>query len=158
SIQALPSDPAGGFSGGVMAGPVLSARSEFLEQDVRNQQQYLGFAQQKATDLAQVEPLFTLNASSGLADALNGLFNSFSQLAVNPNDQVSRQSTVDAANQVAQSPNQQATGFTQIAQNISNQTRDTVSEISQLASEITHLNRLYKASSAAAADAGLDAQ
>ena len=55
------------LSGGVMAGPLVSSRSEYLEQDVRNQQGLLGNAQQRATDLGQVQPLFNLTGTSTIS-------------------------------------------------------------------------------------------
>src|SRR5712692_5777503 len=53
-------DPSAGLPGGVLAGPLISARSEYVEQAVRNQQEQLGSAQQKAADLGQLQPLFSL--------------------------------------------------------------------------------------------------
>ena len=58
SLVSMPFHPAEGVEGGVMAGPLISARSRYLEQAVRNQQELLGSAQQKAADLSQIEPLF----------------------------------------------------------------------------------------------------
>ena len=59
---------------------------EYLEQAVRNQQQFLGSAQQQAGDLGQIQSLFSLTATSGVAPSLNSLFDAFSQLSVSPND------------------------------------------------------------------------
>src|SRR5215475_11822293 len=58
NLQPLPFDPADGLAGGINAGPLISSRSEFLEQDVRNQQSLLGRAQQAAGDLGQIQTLF----------------------------------------------------------------------------------------------------
>ncbi len=80
SLEAQPFDPSQGLSGGVLAGPLLSSRSQYLEQDVRNQQELLGNAQQSATDLGQVQPLFDLTNTSGISDTMSALFNSFSDL------------------------------------------------------------------------------
>jgi len=54
SLQAASFEPNQGVGGGVIAGPLIDSRSQYLEQDVRNQQQLLGDAQQRATDLGQV--------------------------------------------------------------------------------------------------------
>src|SRR5580704_1642814 len=48
-------DPDRAASGGVMSAGVISSRSEYLQQNVRNQQTLLGASQQTATDLAQVQ-------------------------------------------------------------------------------------------------------
>jgi len=157
-MVALPFDPANGISGGVEAGPMQSSRSEYLEQNVRNQQQALGFAQQEVQDLGQVQPLFDLSSSSGVPGALNAFFNSFSQLSVNPNDPVSRQAVITQAGLVAQAFNQNATGIQQVSDNVNSETSDAVAQINQYASQIAALNQQYGADSAASADAGLDAQ
>jgi flagellar hook-associated protein 1 FlgK len=158
SLLALPFNVAQQTAGGVMAGPVLSARSQYLEQHVRNQQQLLGDAQQRASDLGQVEPVFSLTSSSSVSATLNNFFNAFSQLSVNPNDPVERQGVIQAAKQVAQSFNQGATGIAQVASNVDNQARDLVPQINQLLQHITALNQQFSGSTAASQDAGLDAQ
>ena len=106
SLLAMPFDVAQHTAGGVMAGPVLSARSEYLEQNVRTQQSLLGYAQQRASDLSHVQQIFDLSSvststgsSNDLSGALSNFFNSFSQLSVNPNDATERQSVIDAAQQ-----------------------------------------------------------
>src|SRR5258708_6104940 len=158
TLISLPFNPAGGEAGGVLPGPMVSARSEYLEQNIRNQQELLGAAQQKASDLVQVEPLFDLTSTFGVAPALDKFFNSFSQLAVNPNDEVSRQTVIDLAGQVAQNFNHAAVGISQVSANVDNQTRDAVASVNRLASEIASINARYRSNSNAAQDAGLDAQ
>src|SRR5579864_1523198 len=94
SLQADPFDPLHGLAGGVSVGPLLNSRAEYLEQAVRNQQTTLGGAQQRSSDLNQVEPLFSLTSTAGVANALSSFFNTFSQLSVNPNDQINRQAVI----------------------------------------------------------------
>jgi flagellar hook-associated protein 1 FlgK len=157
-LVSLPFNPSESTAGGLGAGPMLSSRSEYIEQDVRNQQQLLGDAQQRANDLGQVQPLFDPTSTTGIAGSLNSFFNSFSQLEVNPNDEVARQSVIDAAGLAAQSFQQTAIGITQIANNADSQTRDSITQINQLTTQIAGLNQEYRSSSAATSDAGLDAQ
>ena len=85
-LVSMPFNLERGLSGGVLPGPVLNSRSSFLEQSVRAQNELLGHAKQRATDLGVVESQFDLTSSFGVASALNSFFTSFSQLAVNPND------------------------------------------------------------------------
>ena len=158
SFDPLPFQPEQGLVGGVTAGPLVSSRNEYLEQSVRTQQSLLGSATQKVTDLGQVQPLFDLTSTSGIDSSLNNFFNSFSQLSVNPNDTVSRQSVISAAGQVASSIQTTAAGITQVSTNITAQTTSVVTQINQLASQIAGINQSYQSSSAATADAGLDAQ
>src|SRR5580698_11149076 len=60
-------DPSEGTTGGVLSAGLISSRSEYLEQNVRNQQTLLGGAQQRASDLGQVQPLFDPNSTGGIA-------------------------------------------------------------------------------------------
>ena len=158
SLLAMPFNAAQQTAGGVMAGPVLSARSEYLEQNVRNQAQLLGYSRQSASDLGLVQPLFSLSSTSSVSATLNNFFNSFSALSVNPNDPVERQGAINSAHQVAQSFNQAATGISQVAANIDSQTRDVVPQINQILEQISALNRQFSGNAAASQDAGLDAQ
>src|SRR5579883_1529449 len=100
-LLAQPFNPALNVTGGVTDGPMISSRSEYLEQAVRTEQQALGDASQRSADLGQVQSLFDLTSSSGVANNLSAFFNSFSQLSVNPNDTVSRQAVINAAGQLA---------------------------------------------------------
>jgi flagellar hook-associated protein 1 FlgK len=158
SLVPMPFDPAGGLAGGILPGPMLSARSTYLEQAVRNQQELLGDAQQRAGDLSQIQSLFDTTGQSGVAGALNGFFNSFSQLSVSPNNEASRQSIIDSAGQVAQAFNQNAIGLTQTSKNVDGETRDAVASINDLAAQIADFNSHVRTSSQSSSDAGLDAR
>lgn len=151
-------NPAAGLSGGVLAGPLLSTRSEYLERAVRYQQEQLGAAQQKAADLSQIESLFDVSGRSGVPGALAQFFNSFSQLSVNPNDLAGRQNVLDAASQLAGAFRQNSLGIASVAGDIDTQTRASVSAINQAAADIADINRHYRASSQSSQDAGLDAR
>jgi flagellar hook-associated protein 1 FlgK len=157
-LLSLPFDPSRGLAGGVVAGPMVNARSSFLEQSVRGQNQLLGEAQQHAKDLGVVEGQFDLTSTFGVSSALNGFFNGFSQLAVNPNDTVSRQGILDLGGQAASAFQQAAIGLQSVSTNVDRQTRDSVATINRLAGQIAGINRVFRSSAGAAADAGMDAQ
>ncbi len=118
----------------------------------------LGYSQQRATDLAVIESQFDLTSSYGVANGLSGFFNAFSQLAVNPNDNVSRQGVLDQAANVATSFNQTAIALQQVSTGIDSQTQDTVNGINRIADQIAGINKVYRANASASQDAGLDAQ
>ncbi len=157
-LLSQPFDPAARLNGGVTLGPMLNSRSEFLEQAVRLQQQALGNAGQRTSDLGQIEPLFDLTAKGGVSDALNALFASFSQLSVSPNDTISRQGVINAAGRLAQTIRTMAGGIVRISASVSNQTSSTVTQINTIAAQIAKINAQYQASEQAQSDAGLDAQ
>src|SRR5437879_12072164 len=70
-------DPSAGLPGGVLAGPLISARSEYVEQAVRNKQEQIGSAQQKDADLGQLQQVFSLDPGSGLPGALKQIITRF---------------------------------------------------------------------------------
>ncbi len=131
ALESLPFDPSQGTTGGVMSSGLLSSRTEYLEQNVRNQQTLLGDSQQAASDLGEIQPLFNPNSTTGIAGTLNSFFNSFSQLGVNPNDEPTRQNAITAAAQVAQSFNEAATGIAQVSNGVNSQTSSAVTQINQ---------------------------
>src|SRR5689334_4326357 len=97
TFEAMPFDLTVGLPGGVISGPVQSSRNAFAEKTVRQQQTNLGFFQQKAEDLTALQTYFDLSNASGIGPAMSGLFQSFSQLSVNPTDAVSRKRVIDQA-------------------------------------------------------------
>jgi flagellar hook-associated protein 1 FlgK len=158
SLVAQAFNPAEHLSGGVMAGPLISARSQYLERAVRYQQEQLGTAQQKSADLSRIEPLFDLSGQSGVPGALSKFFDSFSQLSVNPNDVASRQQVLDAASGAAQAFHENALGITQVSNDLNTQIRSSADVINQAAKEIADINQHFRANSQATQDAGLDAR
>ena len=157
SLVASPFNPALGISGGVQAGPLLSARSQYLEEAVRNRQGSFSASQQTGADLAQLQALFDVTGSAGVPGALNTFFNSVSQLSVNPNDAVSRQNVLAAAGQVATAFNQNAIGLQQASGNLDREANGTVASINHLAADLAGINQQYRSSALSSQDAGIDA-
>lgn len=158
NLEAMPFDPNTGLAGGVQSGPLINSRSEYLDQAVRTQQQLLGSAQQQSTDLSQIQTLFPLSSTAGVATDLTNFFNSFSALSVNPNDEPTRQAVITSANTLAHDIQSTATGIQQVSANINSQTGAVVTQINQLASEIASINQQYESNTSASQDEGLDAQ
>ena len=156
-LKALPFDPSIGMPGGVATAQVESTRNAFAEQSVRSQQSQLGYQQQISTDLGKLQSSFDLSGTSNVSSSLEVLFNSFSELSINPNDTVSRQSVINAAQQVALSFQHTAAGLTATSVGVDEQTRNAVDAINRIAGEITQINVQRMNNFASAADAGMDA-
>jgi flagellar hook-associated protein 1 FlgK len=156
-LTALPFDLASGLPGGVAAGPVISTRNAFAEQSVRTQQSQLGYQHQIAGDLQQLQNYFDPSNKSGIAGSMDGLFSSFSQLSVNPNDTVSRQAVLDQAKQVALSFQHTATGIGATSNAVDDETRASVDAINRLAGQIAQINSQRRHNAASGMDAGVDA-
>jgi flagellar hook-associated protein 1 FlgK len=158
TFEAMPFDLTVGLPGGVRAGPAQSSRDAFAEKGVRNQQTDLGFYQQKASDLTNLQAFFNLSSTSGIGSAMSGLFQSFSQLSVNPNDAVSRQSVLDQAQTVAQSFQHTAASLASQGTNIAEQSRSTIDDINRLAGEVATINAQNRVDPSGGVDAGVDAR
>jgi flagellar hook-associated protein 1 len=144
-----------GEIGGVSAGQVVSSRDQFAEQNVHNQSMLLGAATQDVNSLTQLQNLFPVSGTSGIANALNNLYSSFSGWAVNPNDSSARQTVMENAATVASTFQQTAQGLTQFTQDTNEQIQQTVTSINQLAAQLTADNQQIQQGNGA--NAGLDA-
>ena len=158
TYEAQPFDLNQGLVGGVLPGPVQSSRDLYAEQAVQQQHTALALYQQKVTDLTPVQSFFNLSNTSGVAPAMNALFSSFSQLSVNPNGAVQRQTVLNAAATVAQQFNAAASGLSSQGVNLNQQARSIIGSINQLASTIAEVNSQDRADPSGTVNAGVDAQ
>jgi flagellar hook-associated protein 1 len=158
TIVALPFQADGGLPGGISAGPIQSSRSEYAESSVRQQNGALGQAQQKATDLSQVESLFDVSGKTGISSDLSKFFQSFSQLSVNPNDQIARQTVIDSAGRLAGSINQTAIGLANASGDADKQVEDSITAVNNLAGVIRDLNISHQQDTQNGDDPSLDAK
>jgi flagellar hook-associated protein 1 len=155
-LLAMSFDPAGGLAGGVRAGEVQSARSDYADQSVRRQLLDLGQAQQNVATLQGVQSAFDISGDSGIPGALNTLFQSFSAWAQSPGDSIARQSVIDRANDVGTAFQQTAANLVQTAQDTERAAHQTVDTINTVVGQLRTLNQLARQS--AGKDAGVDAQ
>jgi flagellar hook-associated protein 1 FlgK len=155
-LTAMPFDPADGSTGGVRAAQVASSRDQYAEQAVRQQNVLLGQAQQNVTSFTSLQSLFDISGNSGLPNALNNLFTSFSAWGQTPTSTNARQALIDSATDLANTFRQTAAGTAQAAQDNNRQIDQTVVQINQLVGQLAGYNS--QAMGHAAPDAGLDAQ
>ena len=156
SLEGIPFDATAGSLGGVRAGEVTSARDQYLEQAVRNQTVLLGQAQQSVDSLTSLQSVFDVTGQSGISAALNNLYSSFSAWAQTPKDTNTRQAVLNNAADVAQAFQQTAGNLATIATDTTNQIRDTVGQVNQLASQLRGYNQQIMKGDLH--DAALDAQ
>jgi len=151
-------NPAQGLPGGISAGQTLSSRDTFAENAVRNEQSALGTSNQKASDLVQIEQIFTVTDGSGINGAMSSLFDSFSQLTVSPNDSSSRQVVLDRAQAFAGTLNAASANLGTASTSLDTQARSTVDAINKLAGQIAGLNKVLRDDINSTNDSGLDTQ
>lgn len=156
TLLAAPFDPADGDAGGVAIGPVISARDEFAEQAVRNQNVLLGAASQNVSSLTSLQTVFDVSGDTGIPYALNNLLQSFSAWAQSPADSNAQQSVIDNATSLASAFNDAASSLDSIAQNTNQQIQTTVTQVNQLVGQLQQYN--VQEMNGDRNDAGLDAQ
>lgn len=149
-------EPDRGLSGGVGAGPIQSARSQFAERNVRRQSEGLGHASAGAELLAGVEAAFPVSADSGIAGALGRLLQSFSSWSVTPNDANARAAVLESARGLAQSFQDTATQLADASRLAEAELSGTVGQINALAGQLRDSNAEIRRGGAH--DAGLEAR
>ncbi len=144
-----------GEVGGVSPGVVVSARDQFAEQNVHTQNMLLGAATQDVGSLTQLQNLFPVSGTGGIATALNGLYSSFSAWAETPTDSNARQNVLNNAATVASAFQTTAQGLAQFTQTTNDQIGQTVTNINRIAAQLTADNQEIQNGNGS--DAGLDA-
>ncbi len=157
SFIAMPFDPSVGLPGGVMNGPVQSSRDSYAEQAVQLQQSALGASAQQASDLGNIQNLFSLSSTDGISSSLDNLFQGFSALSINPNDPVARQTVLTDAQQVATAFNVAGNGLANASSQVGQEAMGTITSINQLTSQIAQLNANRLQNNTGAPDPGADA-
>jgi flagellar hook-associated protein 1 FlgK len=156
TLDPLSFDAAEGAMGGVRAGQVSSARSQYAEQTVRRAQTSLGQSTQDVTSLQGVQSVFDISDASGLAGDLNTLFSNFSAWAQTPTSATASQAVITSAGDVVQDFQQTYQALTNVQADTGTQLQTTVADINQLTAQLAALDS--QAAHASGPDAGLDAQ
>lgn len=141
-LYALPFDPAGGSTGGVRAGKLISSRNEYAETSVRQQTSAMGYQTQLLNSLTDLESRFDISGNSGVIQSLNKLFQSFSAWATTPGNQGARQMVLDRATQLANTFQQTSNALSAQAQIAEGQIRQTVERINQKVGELQNYNHI----------------
>ncbi len=150
-------EPEIGITGGVSTGPLTSFRSDFAERAVWRQKGESARFGQAAEDLQRLEPLLQVAQGAGLPGALNRLFQSFSQLTINPNDPTARINVLERARDFAGEVTQTARGFASAEADTDRQLRDAVDRINAIGARLAELNSQRRIGFGEGRDPGTDA-
>ncbi|MEO8371359.1 MAG: flagellar hook-associated protein FlgK [Candidatus Solibacter sp.] len=155
-LHALPFDPAGGVTGGVRAGSVVSARSEYAELAVRRQTSALGYDTQLVDSLTSIQSNFDISGNQGIPQALNNLLQSFSAWGAIPDNQSARQTVIERASDLAYNFQRTSHDIFARARDTELQVGRTVAQVNQTVAELQGYNQL--AMQGNNHDSGLDAR
>ncbi|MFZ0590936.1 MAG: hypothetical protein WAM39_10655, partial [Bryobacteraceae bacterium] len=126
NFAALPFDVNGAQSGGVEVAGVISSRDEYAETNVQIQQTAANYSSTLSSVLSNVQPVFDLQNTTGIAGSLNTLFSAFSSLSTTPNDATARETVITDASSVASAFSTAATGLATAASTVNTDTQNTV--------------------------------
>jgi flagellar hook-associated protein 1 len=156
SLVARSFDTDAGTTGGVTTSAVLSSRSQYAEQTVRNETSDEAYSSQMVTTLTTLDGLFDVTGTSGIAKDLSSLYSAFSSWSEDPTSTSTRQAVLDAAAKVAKSFQDTANNVQTVATSTESQTTATIDSINALTKQIQSYNEQIK--HGGNGDAGLDAQ
>lgn len=121
------------------SGPV-TRRNLLLDDEVRSRNQAAAGAAQERILADRVEGLLPIGNGS-IADQIDTFFNSFSELAVNPNRESSRQNVLTQAERLAAQFRSTASRLNQESARTDTEIRNAVDEVNRLAGQVVVLNR-----------------
>ena len=108
--------------------------------------------------MGQLEQVLPIGENVGIAGALSGLFQSFSQLAVSPNSTTTRQVVLDRATELATTFNNASKGIGNAAQAVEREVTSDVAKINSLLTEIASVNKASRSDASVRQDGGVDAR
>ena len=127
--------------GGVRAGPLMSARDQYADQAIRQRVATWGYSQQQTDSLSALQGVFDISGNSGIPNALNNLFQSFTTWSQDVQDGQSRQSVLDRAGGVATAFQQTALSLSSSAHDTEMQLQQTVAKVNDLVGQLQAANK-----------------
>jgi flagellar hook-associated protein 1 FlgK len=158
SFSSLPFDVNNSQAGGVTVGAVISSRDEYAENSVQVQQSAYSMSSTLASQLAQLQPLFDLQSTTGVAGSLNTLYAAFSQLTVSPNNAQTRQAVITAASGLVTAFNVAENGLTTGAIALDSSAQNAIKDLNNIISDIQALNLQTRTQSQSTPDPSVDAR
>jgi|SRR5579871_106153 len=144
-----------GMAGGVAAQGITSARNEYADEQVRQQEQLLGTYTAQAQGTASLQNYFDASGNSGVGAQWNQLLQSFQAWSLTPNSATAQQAVLSAAGNLAHGVSGLADSLSQTGQQIQNQIGSTVQQINQITAQIQQYN--MQAEQSPGPDPNLDA-
>ena len=141
-VTATPQEtPLGTIGRGVADHGVYRVRDRLLDGGVRRESGLWGQADTLRTFLGQIEAAVNEPSEFGVAAALDGLLNAFSELANDPSNSVNRGLVIQNADRLIQRVRSLDTSLAQTSGDAVALMRSTVTEVNQLSSQIGALNQ-----------------
>jgi flagellar hook-associated protein 1 FlgK len=132
--------PFGSFGTGVTIATVTRNRDTLLDQQYRNQSAPAAGYQERSTLLGEIQNVYGEPSTTGLSNTMDNFFNSWSELASNPDDPSAKAVVQQAGAQLASTFNSYATQLSSIAASTQTGITNTVSQVNTLTQQISAMN------------------
>jgi flagellar hook-associated protein 1 FlgK len=126
---------------GVKIEDIERLRSDQLDRQIRSKESEIGYLDQRKQILAQLENIFATDTDGDLDIKVNELFDSFSRLTSNPEDESLRSNVIRSSQNLAETFNRLDRNLNQVKERIGDTTETLVTKVNQLLKEIASLDR-----------------
>lgn len=125
---------------GNRASQVTRVNNPYLEKQLQKEQGQLGMMDAKAEAMSRVEQVFNEQTNKGLNQYVNDFYNSFRELANNPESIATRSMVKETADAMAADFKRVQTQLTEIQKDIDLKVKDQVEEVNKMIEEVASLN------------------
>lgn len=126
---------------GVQAGSIERIRESFLDTQYRNEQNKLGYWESMASSLSKMEDIMNEPTENGLSAVMGEFWQSLQDLATYPENEGTRQVTLERGQAVADTFHFLSESLTTIKNDIGNEVSVNLKEINSLLKQIDELNK-----------------
>lgn len=135
----------GQFGTGVMVGEIRRLRDEFIDMQIRNENQTTGYWQAMQTTLDTIEMILNEPGDQGLRAVLDSLWEAWQALVESPENESVREVVKERAVAVADTFHHMYSQLTALRQDLNSQIKAKVEEINSIAQQLADVNRQIQA-------------
>ncbi len=125
---------------GNRAAQVTRINNPYLEKQIQKEQGQLGMMDAKAEAMSRVEQVFNEQSNKGLNQYMTDFYNSFRELANNPESIATRSMVKETADAMAGDFKRVQTQLTEVQKDIDEKVREQVEEVNKMIEEVASLN------------------
>lgn len=125
---------------GVNVADVQRMRNDLIDSQIRQKEQELGSLSTKSTIYNQIQSLFVTDSGSDLDTNIGDLFNSFSTLSTNPQDNTLRNAVISSAQTLVNKFHSLSNGLEKTSQATIKDAHDVVTRVNTLLKDLAAIN------------------
>lgn len=126
---------------GVKAGSIERIRDQFLDVQFRKENSKLGYYEQRAKAMRQMESIMNEPSEQGLSHAMNQFWNAMQDLAVNPEDSGARSVVAQRGQAIAETFTYLNGSLEDVRSDLKNQVDVTATEMNSILDQINNVNQ-----------------